>query len=259
MAKTVTIRVKDEEGWSAFLQKLESEHGTSKGHIGPTIEQFAKDYTNDNISDINPKEYNRLLMENKSLIEDNKNIQQELNDYKNSIQDNDNKSKEQLQQLEHENKILSEKLISIQTNHEDMEARYEKTSHENKDYNNEITNLKKQISNLEKENKILDTGNANYEKTIKQLQQQIDNLNTSIDRLESVNTRQKKEITTSRNDYKHSVEVSNKLQRDLNGLHDEKNKFMFLVGQIQSMSLMDRMLKKYPKEVRELNPYNGEK
>ena len=28
MAKTVTIRVKDEEGWSAFLQKLESEHGT---------------------------------------------------------------------------------------------------------------------------------------------------------------------------------------------------------------------------------------
>ena len=242
MAKTVTIRVKDEEGWSAFLQKLESEHGTSKGHIGPTIEQFAKDYTNDNISDINPKEYNRLLMENKSLI-----------------QDNDNKSKEQLQQLEHENKILSEKLISIQTNHEDMEARYEKTSHENKDYNNEITNLKKQISNLEKENKILDTGNANYEKTIKQLQQQIDNLNTSIDRLESENTRQKKEITTSRNDYKHSVEVSNKLQRDLNGLHDEKNKFLFLVGQIQSMSLMDRMLKKYPKEVRELNPYNGEK
>ena len=108
-----------------------------------------------------------------------------------------------------------------------MEARYEKTSHENKDYNNEITNLKKQISNLEKENKILDTGNANYEKTIKQLQQQIDNLNTSIDRLESENTRQKKEITTSRNDYKHSVEVSNKLQRDLNGLHDEKNKFMF--------------------------------
>ena len=56
-----------------------------------------------------------------------------------------------------------------------------------------------------------------------------------------------------RNDYKHGQEIIEKLHRDNNEVEQENKKLNVVFAKITSMSLMQRILGKYPKEIKELN------
>lgn len=84
----------------------------------------------------------------------------------------------------------------------------------------------------EKDDKILKITESNNE-----VIQQLENKNTSKD-----------------NDYKHIVEVNNKLQSEYNELQNDVKKYSYAIGCIENMSFMDRLLNRLPEEIKELKP-----
>lgn len=123
-----------------------------------------------------------------------------------------------------------------------------------KDKENTIKELQKQIKTLE--NNIND-----YKTTIKDKETHINQLQTTIKQhqtqIETINTQittKEKQLITKDNDYKHIVEINNKTQREFNQLQNDIKKYSYVIGSINNLSVIDRLLKRYPKEIKELQP-----
>lgn len=106
--------------------------------------------------------------------------------------------------------------------------------------------LEDQLQKLEEENKVLQLNIKNTSKLHQQSMDLIENIQEEL-------TKQQKDTRTARNDYKHSQEVLNKLQTEYNQLQKENKKYIYCIAQIQKMSLLERLLNKYPEEIKELN------
>ena len=61
MARTLSVRIKNEEDYEKFLKKLEQEKGTSDRQVGPKIEELIHKYVKKQENDtINKKKYENL-------------------------------------------------------------------------------------------------------------------------------------------------------------------------------------------------------
>lgn len=276
--KTVTVRVNNMEEWDKFLDKLEKIYDSprGRGHVGPTLEEFAYDFANDRISRITQESYDELRDENKKQSDKIMALQSQINEgsdesnakilelkdeisrLKEKLSDFENVSSsvdgylEDIDRLEKENKDLLHdnklKDSSISQLNDDNNRLVIENNKLNKD-NNDLSNQLDSITSKFKANEDLLKTNST---TITQLKEHNNNLTRTTERLEEENMKQKKEVSAARNDYKHAVNRNNKLQDEVNSLQEESRKYSYVVGQIEKMSLIDRIFKNYPKEIKEL-------
>ncbi|OED30324.1 hypothetical protein [Methanosphaera sp. WGK6] len=279
--KTVTIRITDVDEWEKFLDKLEQIHNTprGKGHVGPTLEKFAYDYANDNISNITQKEYDQLnndfkeqaskivklqeqlqqttnnehekIMELKDKISQ---LNKKLVNYENVSEKSDEDAKrinileKEKNEFKHDNELKDQTIEKLSQDNHDLKLENNQLSNKNNDLTNELNSITMKYDANEE---IIKTNKT----TIAQLTEQNSNLTKTTARLEDENSKQKQEIVTVRNEQKHFSIRNEKLQDEVNTLQNESKKYTYIVGQIKKMSFIDRILKRYPKEVKELNPY----
>ena len=65
---------------------------------------------------------------------------------------------------------------------------------------------------------------------------------------------QQKDTRTARSDYKHIVENLNKLHEEFNEIQNENKQYNVMFAEIKKMSIMERILGKYPDDIKELKP-----
>ena len=65
---------------------------------------------------------------------------------------------------------------------------------------------------------------------------------------------QQKDTRTARSDYKHIVENLNKLHEEFNEIQNENKQYNVIFAEIKKMSIMERILGKYPDDIKELKP-----
>ena len=58
----------------------------------------------------------------------------------------------------------------------------------------------------------------------------------------------------ARSDYKHIVENLNKLHEEFNEIQNENKQYNVIFAEIKKMSIMERILGKYPDDIKELKP-----
>lgn len=215
MARTLSVRIKNEEEYEQFLKKLEREKGTSDRQVGPKIEELIHNYVIENKNDqINRQEYEKLQDKLTQMHDKCSRLQEEKNE------------------LEKQSTII-----------DNME-------HEKENRIKQLHNLNQK---LQQENEIYKT-DANVAKArYETLNEQNNRLTTTIDQLNQELEKQRRDNITIRNDYKHGQEIIEKLHRDNNEVEQENKKLNVVFAKVTSMSFMQRVLGKYPKEIKELN------
>ena len=161
-----------------------------------------------------------------------------------------NLSKEQIieyqAQLQEKNDAIKEKekiIATLETSQSTLESSI------NEKYDNEINILKHEIESLkgiisEKDKIIKDKDNA------------IDKQQKTIDTLDTQLTQSNKDVRTARNDYKHQTENLNKLQHEFNDVQNENKDYKVTFAEIKKMSMIERIIGKYPKQFLELSDGN---
>ena len=122
-----------------------------------------------------------------------------------------------------------------------------------------ITSYKKQTQTLkdiiQEKDKIIDEYKASIkdkDKTINDKDITLANKDKTIEQLTSDKEQLNKDVKTARNDYKHSMESLNKSLTDTNNLTNELKDYAVAIAEIKKMSLVERILARYPKKILEL-------
>lgn len=217
--KAITIRIQ-KDILDTYNNKLENIYKTNHRKQSATIETLLN-------------QFNR---------QDNKKLRTYLEQDKQLINLNDDKITQyqaQLQEKEQEIKILKERItekeniiIDKKQHHQEMQESLKKR------YNQKIQSLKETI---DEKNKTI----SDKDKTISIQQETINTLNDE-------KTQLNKDVRTARNDYKHSMENLNKLHDEFNDVQNENKKYAVTFAEIKKMSLIERILSKYPDDIKEL-------
>ena len=216
MTKRITIHFKHPELWNDFTEKITNQYGTTRVHRTEQLEKLLKGY-------INNDDLQHELEETKQ------NYERVKQDYEKTSMINEQLTEEnqRLQKYTENNDNNMDDLKQTQKNNMEL---IQQLQHQIQQQQHQIQNLQKQLD--EKDDKILKITESNNE-----VIQQLENKNTSKD-----------------NDYKHIVEVNNKLQSEYNELQNDVKKYSYAIGCIENMSFMDRLLNRLPEEIKELKP-----
>lgn len=230
-------------------------YNTVRGYRLKVIEELISNF---NETQSIQKETPQIIQENQTLHEEKQQLEKQITTATNTTQ----KHEEKIEHLNEEIETLKQQLKQYQTLQEEKirleENNKKQTLHiDNLTNNNEL--LQKQLANKEAE--VTQARNdyrtlvTNHEETIKKL------TNKHETTLKQITTEDNKiikdlqdKMTTKDNKYTHLEERNHKLQDDYNNLQDTINKVSYAFGSLQSMSLLDRILKNYPEEIRELKP-----
>lgn len=215
MARTLSVRIKNEEDYEKFLKKLEQEKGTSDRQVGPKIEELIHNYV--------------------------------------TQQENGTIDKAKYENLEHTLTQLQEKYDNLENKKEQLEKQNTITDSKDQQKEEFILKLQQENQKLQQEREIYKSDAQAAKARYETLDEQNTRLTTTIDQLNQELEKQRKDNTTIRNDYKHGQEIIEKLHRDNNEVEQENKKLNVVFAKITSMSLMQRILGKYPKEIKELN------
>lgn len=216
MTKRITIHFQHAELWEEFTEKIKEQYGTTRVHRTEELEKLLSGYIHQ------------------------ENIQHELNEIKEKYA-KENKELTQTKilndQLLEENRRLQQYTENNDRNIDDFKESQKNNHLLIQQQQIQLQQLQEQLQKLQEENSRKDNQllavSEQHEKTIKSLEDK----NTSKD-----------------NDYKHIVEVMNKVQREKSDLEKQIQTYSYVLGSIQSMSLMNRILKRYPEEIKELKP-----
>lgn len=129
----------------------------------------------------------------------------------------------------------------------------------------QIQALQQQLQNMKEEKQQLEDQVEHYKTTTNDIQQDLEKTQQKLDKqeqkLEDQTTEHKEELnqlkkekTTWSNKYTHQVEVHNKLQEENSRLHNKLEKYTYFFGKVTNMSFMNRVLGKFPEEIKELQP-----
>lgn len=245
-----------------FNNYFYNKYGKVQGYRRKILEDLIDNFNKTQTITTNKPEYYKentaLKQENKQLKEDIQHLKDQQKTattkqatYKNKINNMTKEIKDlkqQLQQYTHikEDNIRLEESIEKNTltidhltkNNQVLTTRLNNAEKENKQLNEDYKNTVK-----EHQNTIKDLTNK-HETTIKQVTNEHDNLIKDL----------QDKLTSKDNKYNHLEERNNKLQDDYNDLQKTINKVSYAIGNLNSMSLFDRILKKYPEEIKELKP-----
>lgn len=213
MARTLSVRIKNEKDYDKFIKKLEEEKGTSDRQIGPKIEELIHQYVTEDTQQVNKNNYQQLEKENKEL-------------------------QTKIEQLQQENNTLTKENTTINTKEQEKQENIQKLEEQN--------NILIQENEIKKAE--ASAANARYDT----LNQQNIRLTDTISSINQELDKQRKENTTIRNDYKHGQEIIEKLHNDYNELEQENKQLNIIFAKITTMSLMQRILGQYPEEIKEL-------
>ncbi|OED30263.1 hypothetical protein [Methanosphaera sp. WGK6] len=251
-SKTATIRFKNGEKWDEFLKSIEENNGTTRGYIGLTVENLIELYLNDpniTIDTIN------------KLRETNKKLQEKIDFLEKDHAENDTA------QLEEENKKLQDDINITHAKYDELEIKYNQIQEryseieelnrtinsEKIDLQNKNIELSSKIEFPEQENKLLQKNYDLLEENYTQLREDNKNINEIFKTINEDLKQQQKDTRRARNDYRHIVERLNKLQEEYNNLQNENKNYRVLFAEIKKMSLRERVLGKYPNNIKELS------
>lgn len=127
----------------------------------------------------------------------------------------------------------------------------EYTENTNKDKDKKIQEQQQQIKDLEQNIKEITRQLQEKRREHEQLTEKYNDIQEQIQEQQQ----QTKKMT---NKYTHQVEVTNKLQQDQNQQLQKIEKYSYFIGAVTHMSLLDRLLGRYPSEVKELETYKKE-
>ncbi|RAP46300.1 MAG: hypothetical protein BZ136_07755 [Methanosphaera sp. rholeuAM74] len=285
MGKRVSLNI-NEKVWDKYISKLEEETGSSKGKgfISPTIENLIeKYYLNDDLekriklledeneklketndSQINSEVYNLkkkisvLEEENERLkrneIEEDKS-QSRLNKLKKQFEELDkdySNLSEKFDSLTNENETMSSSLSTVRNDldditkkNNDLEVNYAKLKGENE-------NLLMKISLLEESEVRLNATIEKQEELIKINKVDADNVRQDYENIKGELEQKRKEYVKLSNDKNHSDQRQRQLQEEVNSLEIKENNYRMVMKQLDAMSLMDRLLGRYPEDIKEL-------
>lgn len=117
----------------------------------------------------------------------------------------------------------------------------------NEETQQQIQRLQQQVQMLEAEKQQLEDQLEQSEKDNKDVHQRLTEAKETNKKLD-------KEKTKWSNDYRHQVEVHQKLQEEHDQLQNENKRYVYLFGAVSKMSWWERLLGNYPEEIKELQP-----
>lgn len=153
-SKTATIRFKNGEKWENFLEEIEKNNGTTRGHIGTTVETLIDIYIK--YPDITVEKLVELEKKNEKSLK-------KINKLENDITNNNSEEIEKTNK-ELENQIEEEKkeYLELQNNYEKIRLMNNDLEEKNKELQEETFKLQKENIELtskleypERENKLL--------------------------------------------------------------------------------------------------------
>lgn len=249
------VTFKHPEILQEFNNYFYNKYDTVKGYRLEVLEDLISNFNKTQKITIDKPTY---YQENKKLKEDIQHLQDQQEiatttqaNYEEKIETMTKEIKDLKQQLQQyetikETNIRLEETIEKNTltidhlteNNQELTTRLNTAEKENKTLTEEYTALVKEHQNTIKQltNK--------HETTIKQVTNEHDKIIKDL----------QDKITSKDNKYNHIEERNNKLQDDYNDLQKTINKVSYAIGSLNSMSLIDRILKKYPEEIKELKP-----
>ena len=128
----------------------------------------------------------------------------------------------------------------------------------NKELELEVKNKSITIDNKDDYLKNIQSENNELSLNIKHLQQSLQEKESIISELKEELKAKDQELKSKDNRYVHLEEVRNKDLRERDTLNKKIEKYSYLIGYISNMSLLDRILKKYPDDMKELPPTNND-
>ena len=266
--KAITIRIEQTvlEQYNNKLEQIyyKENHRKQSSTINTMLKQFNKQDTNKlreyikkdipilNLTVEQIQEYQQKITEKDNEIQSIQNVMQEKITTLTSSHNQEIQEKEKtITALESSQKQLEKTITKkykdeIQTLKNAIKQNQttadEKITSLTSSHNHEIQALKQIIA--EKEKTITDKDN-----TIEKQQKTIDTLNTEL-------TQSHKDVRTARSDYKHQTENLNKLQQEYNDIQNENKDYTVAFAEIKKMSILERIIKKYPKKMLELSDGN---
>jgi len=141
---------------------------------------------------------------------------------------------------------------SIQGNYKALLEEKEDLEENNKKLLHDIHVLVKKNEVLQKELETLKLKNENVNKLLVEKDIRIDDKNIELDKKNEEIKRLNEHITKRNNDYKHLESVRNKELGYMQELNNNIERYSYVIGNIESMNLFDRIFKRYPKEIKEL-------
>lgn len=256
------VTFKHPEILQEFNNYFYNKYNTVKGYRLEVLEDLISNFNKTQTITANKPEY---YQENTALKEENNQLKEDIQHLKDQQKTATTKQatytnkinnmtkeiedlKQQLQQYTHikEDNIRLEETIEKNTltidhltkNNQEVTTRLNNTEKQNKELTEDYKTLVKEHQNTIKQltNK--------HETTLKQVTNEHDKIIKDL----------QDKITSKDNKYNHIEERNNKLQDDYNDLQKTINKVSYAIGSLNSMSLLDRILKKYPEEIKELKP-----
>lgn len=228
-----------------------------------TVRGYRLQVLEDLISNFN--ETQRITKETPQIIKDNErltNEKQKLEDQLNTATTLNNEHEETINNMTKEIKDLKQQLQQYHTLNEDY-IRLDETNKKHALTIDHLTSnnksLKQQLTTKEDE---LTQARTDYKTLVNTHEETIKKLtNKHETTLKQVTAEDNKiikdlqdKITSKDNRYNHLEERNNKLQDDYNSLQEIIKKYSYAFGSLNSMSLLNRILKNYPEEIKELKP-----
>ncbi len=228
-----------------------------------TVRGYRLQVLEDLIANFN--ETQKITKETPQIIKDNEHLtheKQKLEDQLNTATTTNKQHEEKIKEMTKEIEDLQQQLQQYETLHEDN-IRLEETNKKHLLTIDHLTennkSLKEQLATNEDE---LKQARNDYKTLAATHEETINNLtNKHENTLKELTTKDNKtiqdlndKISSKENRYNHLEERNNKLQDDYNHLQDTMNKINYAFGSLNNMSLLDRILKNYPEEIKELKP-----
>ena len=281
-SKKVTINI-DDNAWTKFNKKVEEKEGTTYGKLGPTLVDLIENYylpddiktttedteklieENDKLKDdlnILNTEYEELKKQNKETIEENNALNSQVKLLKEELEKQNNDNKEL---LDKNSKLQS----TVNTNKNKIHDDYDDIKQENNQLNRQVIELEKNnmdIDKLSQENRLLQKEiedlKANEERLkiiIKSRDDEItrkdsdtEKVRDDRDKIREELDNKRKEYSQIRNEKNHSDERQRQLQDQVNDLEVKTHNYKNVLKQLDNMSVMDRILGRYPDDIKEL-------
>lgn len=228
-----------------------------------TVRGYRLQVLEDLIANFN--ETQKIKEDTPQIIKDNEHLtheKQRLEDQLHTATTTNREHEEIIKELTKEIEDLKQQVQKYEAVHKDN-IRLEETNKKhlstidhltenNKSLNQQLTKMDNELTQARTDYKTLI---ADHKETIKDLTSKHENTlkQLTTDDNKIIQDLQDK-ITSKENRYNHLEERNNKLQDDYNDLQDTINKMSYAFGSLTSMSLLDRILKNYPEEIKELKP-----